>query len=87
VGKLTEYKEKISSLYQKDENYRKMVDETVLKSTSFNDLLRRIRENAASFQVEMPAAPVVQTTQAQPAANGQAVAQTGKPDDKTVKKN
>jgi F0F1-type ATP synthase alpha subunit len=73
VSALAGYKDKISSLYQTDESYRKLVDETVLKSTSFNDILRRVRQDSGRFQVEFPSNLYQgnqNTAQTQP-ANGQ----------------
>lgn len=54
ISKLIYYKNKIAQLYQTDVNYKKMIDDLVLSSNSFNQILDKIRQNLEKIGVETP---------------------------------
>jgi len=88
VSKLAEMRGKISELYIKNPDYRKMVDDVVLKSSSFNEILALVKDNAAKFGISIPtlAAFSVNTNtttpppQAQPQPTQPATTQDKKPE-------
>jgi F-type H+/Na+-transporting ATPase subunit alpha len=72
ISKLIYYKNKISQQYQTDPKYKKMIDDLVLTSNSFNQILDKIRKDPAKIGVEIPQQSAI--TQA-PAAAAQAAAE------------
>lgn len=54
IAKLIYYKNKIADTYQKDTNYKAMIDDLVVSSTSFNQILDKIRKDPGKIGIEIP---------------------------------
>lgn len=67
IPKLNYYRERISELYQKDVNYKKMVDEIVLSSNSFNEILAKTKANINRFGIDLAVPPATPVNIPQPA--------------------
>lgn len=52
VAKLIYIRDKMTEMYQKDLNYKKLIDDIVLQSNSFNDILAHVKKNAKQFGLE-----------------------------------
>lgn len=87
IAKLIYYKDRIYDMYQKDAEYKQMVDEIVLKSNSFNEILLQVRQNADRLKIDLPKplmpnvpTPTTQTTAA--ATQVPAATETVSPEEK-----
>lgn len=69
IAKLIYYKNKISEMYQKDPQYKKMIDDLVISSNSFNQILDKIRRDPAKIGIEIPQQSAITQTPPAPAAN------------------
>lgn len=49
IAKLSYLRERIAEMYQKDPNYKQLVDDIVSKSNSFNEILSHVKQNMTRF--------------------------------------
>lgn len=52
IAKLIYLRDKMTEMYQKDSNYQKLIDDIVLKSNSFNEILSHVKENPKQFGID-----------------------------------
>ena len=71
IAKLIYFKNKVAEMYQTDPNYKKMVDDLVLSSESFNKVLDKIRQNPTQYGIDPPKQSPITQIPIPPPANTQ----------------